>query len=154
MIDRLKTLQKLCFIPPFLNWQHKRRKIRYVDHQRALKLIRCNLISRLFASEGLPVWTEKWIYLVSLSLGQSTVRLYGQTHQILSQSLLHPAQRHQRLRLPNMALQVGRRETRHSPNFHMGASHTHSFIVRKKRQTLDQWGMSLQATSASIRAFS
>lgn len=55
-----------------------------IDHQRALKLIQSNLISRLFV--------EKLIYLVSLSLGQSTVRLYGQTHQILSQSLLHPAQ--------------------------------------------------------------
>lgn len=93
-----------------------------IDHQRALKLIQSNLINHLFASESRE---EKWIYLVSLSLGQSTVRLYRQTHQILSQSLLHPAQRHQRLRLPNMALQVGRRETCHSPNFHMGASHIH-----------------------------
>lgn len=91
-----------------------------IDHQRALKLIQCNLISRLFASES---HAEKWIYLVSLSLGQPTVRLYGQTHQVLSQSLLHPAQGHQRLRLPDMALQVGSRETCHSPNFHMGASH-------------------------------
>lgn len=44
------------------------------------------------------------LYLVSLSLGQPTVRLYGQTDQILSQSFLCPAQRHQGLGLTNVAL--------------------------------------------------
>ncbi len=42
--------------------------------------------------------------LVSLSLGQSTVRLYGQTDQALSQSFLRPAQRRQGLGLTNMTL--------------------------------------------------
>lgn len=50
-----------------------------------------------------------WTYLVSLSLGQSTVRLYGQTDQVLSQSFLRPAQRHEGLRLTNMTLHTGRR---------------------------------------------
>lgn len=50
-----------------------------------------------------------WTHLVSLSLGQSTVRLYGQTDQVLSQSFLRPAQRHEGLRLTNMTLHAGRR---------------------------------------------
>lgn len=46
-----------------------------------------------------------YAHLVRFGFGQSAVRLNGQTDQILPQSLLRPAQRHQGLGLTHVTLQ-------------------------------------------------
>lgn len=97
---------------------------------------------------------------MSLSLGQSTVGLYGQTHQVLFQCLLSPAQRHQGLSLSNMTLLACRRHiTLYTSNIHMKARELSVYYYAEEINlslcpTFDQRGMSLQAISASLRASS